>query len=286
MGLAVGDYDNDSDLDFYFSNMGNPMALLQNQGDGTFVDLAEAAGVDIGIGTSVVGWGTCFLDYDNDGWLDLYLAMTKFVLFVPDYEPKGLTFSYPNALYHNNGDGTFTDVGPASLAGYAQPSMGVACADYDNDGRVDFVVGNWGKGYQLFHNEGLAGAGNHWLTVRLVGSGPVNRDAVGARVYVTTSNGRTQMQEVKCGSSLGAGNDTALHFGLGAATVEEVTVVWPDGLTRNFKNVPADQIWRLEYPAGVSDLTWRTLIAVVVIAGLLIFIGSLAVRRRSSKDRM
>ena len=284
MGLAVGDYDNDSDLDFFFSNMGNSMALLQNQGDSTFVDQAEAAGVDLRSGTNIAGWGTCFLDYDNDGWLDLYLATTKFVQLDPLYVNKGLTFIYPNVLFQNNGNGSFTDVGSTSWREVARPSMGVACADYDNDGWLDFVVGNWNRGYRLYHNEGLTGAGNHWLTVRLVGAGPVNRDAVGARVYVATNDGRTQMQEVKSGSSLGAGNDTALHFGLGAATAEELTVVWPNGLTRSLSNVPADQIWRVGYPAEVSGLPLVPTIATMLLALLLIFGGSLAVQRYRSKD--
>lgn len=73
--------------------------------------------------------------------------------------------------------------------------------------------------------------------MRLVGSGPVNRDAIGTRVYVTANTGLTQMQEIKSGSSIGAGNDTALHFGLGEVTVEQVKIIWPDGLTRVYENV-------------------------------------------------
>ena len=259
MGLAVGDHDNDGDLDFYFSNMVEPMVLLQNTGDGAFEDIADVAGVGARAGRSyiswpqppgsTVGWGTVFFDYNNDGWLDLYLATTKVWVIRDGLEayPQGMHFSYPNRLFRNNGDGTFTDVSLISWAKNPQPSMGVAYADYDNDGWVDIVVGNWNVGYSLLRNEGAIGEGNHWLTVRLVGGGPVNRDAIGARVYVTTGDGRTQLQEVKAGSSLGAGNDTALHFGLGETTIEKATIVWPDGQTHTYQDVSYDQIWRVEY---------------------------------------
>ena len=88
------------------------------------------------------------------------------------------------------------------------------------------MVGNFDVGFMLYRNAGLAGAGNHWLTVRLEGRPPVNRDAIGARVFVTPGDGRPRMQEVRSGSSPGAGNDTALHFGLGGASIASVRVVW------------------------------------------------------------
>ncbi|MCS6863400.1 MAG: VCBS repeat-containing protein, partial [Abditibacteriales bacterium] len=97
MGLAVGDYDNDGDLDYYYSNAG-PMELLQNQGDGTFREMAEAAGVQAANG---IGWGAVFFDYDNDGWRDLYLAIADTT------DHKGIA---ANRLFRNNRDGTFTTV--------------------------------------------------------------------------------------------------------------------------------------------------------------------------------
>lgn len=269
MGLAVGDYDNDSDLDFYFSDMNNPMRLLQNQGDGTFVNVAKETGVAVGP-SAVVGWGTAFFDYDNDGWLDLYLATTKIIQREIYMKPEGMHFDFPNALFHNNGDGTFTDIIDTGWADVQRPTKGIAFADYDNDGWIDFMVGDWNQGYRLYRNQGGDRADDHWLTVSLKGSGPVNRDAVGARVYVTTSDGYTQMQEVKIGSSLGAGNDTRLHFGLGKAAINDVRVVWPDGVARIFQNVSADQIWQLNY---TDEEGWRpggTTAALVGLAVILI----------------
>ncbi|MCP5096989.1 MAG: CRTAC1 family protein, partial [Chloroflexi bacterium] len=214
MGLATGDYDNDGDFDFYFSNAG-PMTLLQNQGDG-FENMAVDAGVEF---SKSVGWGSVFFDYNNDGWSDLYLA-------VMDGVSGGTTI---NALFENNGDGTFTDLAEASGAGNSGHSIGVAYADYDMDGWVDLVVGNYDEGYTLYRNQGARLSSNNWLTFKLVGSGAVNRDAAGARVTVVDSNGRSQMQEVRIGSSLGSGDSLELHFGFGDAIPESVIIRWPDG---------------------------------------------------------
>ena len=214
MGLAVGDYDNDLDLDFYFSDMVNGMVLLQNQGDGTFDDVAEEAGVMVGP-SSAVGWGTIFFDYNNDTWLDLILTATEFIQFDIESGPEGMMFEYRDFLFKNRGDGSFADVTPQDWLEDLKPSMGLAYADYDRDGFLDFVLGNWNDGYVLYRNTGAEGKANNWINIRLVGSGGINRDAIGARVYITADDGRVLLQEVKCGSSLGAGNDTALHFRLG-----------------------------------------------------------------------
>jgi hypothetical protein len=253
MGLAVGDYNNDQSIDFYVSNMMSPMLLMKNAGDGTFDDITQAAGVGINPPGTAVGWGTAFFDYDNDGWLDLYLAATGMPKLSGSFyggsqpDMEDFRHPYPDALFKNNADGTFGNVSAASWVGNDRPSMGFAYADYDNDGWVDFVQGNWNEGYRLYRNQGVAGRGNHWLTVRLTGGGPINRDAVGARVYLTTSDGRTQMQEVRIGSSLGAGNDTALHFGLGPARIARLRIVWPNGTEETFEDVPSDRIWRVGY---------------------------------------
>ncbi len=236
MGLAVLDYDNDGRFDFYFSNAG-PMTLLRNQEDGTFVNVAPQAGVDLPTG---IGWGAVALDYDNDGWQDLYLAVMTTV------DGKGIA---ANPLWRNNGDGTFALIDSHSGAGAVGPSMGVATADYDQDGWVDLLVGDAMLGYQLLRNQGASLFPNHhWLTLQLVGGGPVNRDAVGTRVEIRTDDGRFQTQEVRNGVSLGAGSELALHFGLGQARAADVTVRWPNGRTQQFANVPANQRVLLPYP--------------------------------------
>ena len=126
-----------------------------------------------------------------------------------------------------------------------KPSLGTAYADYDNDGFIDFIVGNFNIGYALHHNTGHIGANNNWLTIRLEGRSPINRDAIGARVYVTTTDGTTRMQEVKSGSSFGAGNDTALHFGLDNNTNPTVAIIWPDGTQETFTNIATNRTWNI-----------------------------------------
>lgn len=249
MGIAAADYDNDADIDFYFSNMLNSFSLLENEGQ-VFKDRAEVAGVHFGW-TDTVGWGTGFFDYNNDGWKDIYLATTGFVqedLYLP---PEGMHFPHPNYLFRNNQDGTFTDI----WQGEERPSMGFAYADYDNDGRVDFVVSNWNEAYQLFHNE--SDASQNWLTIELIGGGTINRDAVGSKVLVTTIDGLQQLQVVTSGGSLGAGNDMRLHFGLGQSSIETVKVIWSNGDTVAYNDVAVNQLRQITYGDQAASRSGR-----------------------------
>ncbi len=245
MGLAANDFDNDGDLDMYFSNMVRPMTLLTNFGDGTFTNAETTAGVGVHE-NGVTGWGALFLDYDNDGWHDLFLAATT--VKARALEPGALMdmlFARRNYLYRNQGDSTFHDVTPQTWQERPRPSMGAAYADYNNDGWIDFIVTEWNEGFTLYRNQGLEGSEHHWLIVRLTGGQGVNQNAIGARVVVQTESGLTQMQEVQSGSSLGAGNDLALHFGLGLETQARVTIYWPDGIQVTYAAVASDQIWAI-----------------------------------------
>ena len=242
MGLAVGDYDNDLDTDFYFTEMVYPMFLLDNQGDGTFLDRALEAGVAVNLQADhAVGWGAAFLDHDNDGWLDLYMAASgqsrddiDFTMTMHD--------PWPNPFFVNNRDGSFREL---ALGGEARATMGIARADYDNDGRVDIVLGNWNEGYQLWRN--TTQTDNAWLGLLLRGGGTVNRDAIGARVIVTTADGLARLGEVRSGSGLGAGDDIRLHFGLGDASQAEVRILWPDGSEQVYEHVAAGLLHELAW---------------------------------------
>lgn len=234
MGLAVSDMDNNGFQDFYYSNVG-PMELLQNQGDGTFAEIAKSAGVQIPNG---IGWGAVFLDYDNDGWRDLYVAIAD----TTDHKDIGA-----NKLFRNNSDGTFTSIACHNESTDVRMSIGVAYADYDQDGWVDLVVGNLDEGYRLYKNQQGQRSDNHWLSIKLEGAGPVNRDAVGARIYVTTKDG-TQMQEVINGSSVMAGNALELNFGLGGERSADLRIRWSNGTEQVIQNVGADQRYKLRYP--------------------------------------
>jgi hypothetical protein len=236
MGIAVGDYDEDGDLDLFTSDIGRANLLRNDLDHGVprFTEVADAAGV----AHPSANWGAVFFDYDLDGWLDLYLA-------TQNAEPPELT----NRLYRNRGDGTFEDVSADCGCADHAFTTGVAAADYDADGDVDLVVGNYGEGYRVYRNElDPIALGRHFLVVELQGAGPVHRDALGARVTVTTRDGRRRTAERRSGSSLGAGDMLPLHFGLGTATVQAVEIRWPDGVVTHHRDVPTDAIWQAAHP--------------------------------------
>lgn len=261
MGLAAGDYDNDGDMDYYYSNVG-PMELLQNQGDGTFKNVAKEAGVNFPRG---IGWGAVFLDYDNDGWRDLYLAVAD----TTDHKDIGA-----NQLFRNNADGTFTPAACRNEAADVRMSISAAYADYNHDGWVDLLVGNLDEGYRLYKNQQGQTSANHWLAIQLIGAGPVNRDAVGARVYVT-AGGVTQMQEVILGSSVMAGNDLAQYFGLGKERSAQVRIRWSDGTEQVIPNVRADRRYKIQYGETALQPLPTTPVAKIGKPSLLAYLRTL-----------
>jgi hypothetical protein len=230
MGLGVGDYNRDGNLDMYFSHYG-PAVLLSNNGDGTFSQIQNITGVSHGASGVIpmVNWGCEFADFDNDGWEDLYICAGW--LDIPPYQQ-------PNALYKNNGDGTFTDIGP--ISGTADPNRGrsAAMGDLDNDGFVDIYLGNYDGPSVYFHNLGNQ---NHWLTVEARGT-ISNRSGIGARVTIFTPDGVRQIREIRSGSSLGAGSEVVAHFGLGNQTqINRLEIRWPSGQMQPLENIRADQ---------------------------------------------
>ncbi len=231
MGTAVGDYDQDGDLDVFSSDI-HHTNLLRNDLDQGLPGFTEVA-AEVAVDHASINWGAAWVDVDLDGWLDLYLA-------TQNPQPIELT----NRLFRNLG-GTFEDISPD--CGCADPGFttGVAAADYDGDGAVDLLIGNYGDGYRLLHNEQGLRRGHHWLMVELVGAPPINRDAIGAKVSVYTDDGRIRVAERRSGSSLGAGDMLPLHFGLGQAAVQEVRVRWPDGTHSRHLDVPTDATWQV-----------------------------------------
>jgi len=241
MGIAIGDYDGDLDLDYYITNIGRNV-LLQNQGDKTFLDVTNEAGVqDSSISDGMaVGWGTGFMDYDNDGDLDLYIANGYIRSVREIYNP----FENDNALYRNNGDGTFTDVRNAMNFNDPSAFRGAAYGDLNMDGMLDIVAIPTNKPFSpvipglreeaaIFYN--ITENENNWLQVDLVGDSS-NASAYGALVYLYEKAGRIQLRESDGGSSHGSSNTSIMHFGLGrGGEADSMVIIWPLGLIQTIR---------------------------------------------------
>jgi hypothetical protein len=244
MGVAMADYDHDGLFDYYKTHFSDDYnTLYRNTGQGVFRDVSYSAGIAFP-SWRLLGWGTAFFDFDNDGWEDLFVANGHVYPQVDQY-PIDITFAQPKLVFRNLGNGKFDDVSSALGRALVEPwsSRGAAFADFDNDGDVDVAVNNMGGQPSLFRNEGGNQIGN-WLLVGLQGV-QTNRSAIGARVIVETEGGK-QMQEVQGGSSYQACNDFRLHFGLGSQSgVKSINVRWPSGQTQSFKQAAANHRYSL-----------------------------------------
>jgi hypothetical protein len=250
MGVDMGDFDRDGKLDFAITDYADqPKGLYLNRGELGFTDITYSAKIAQN-SLPYVSWGTGFADFDNDGLPDLLIASGH---VYPDVDtiPNGVRYREPILLYRNKGDRTFDEIsGAAGLNdGPVQSRRGVAFGDINNDGNVDMVVFNVGAPPSLFLND--TKNSNHRVLFKLSGT-KSNRGAVGARVTVTSAS-RSQMEEVKAGSSYLSTNDPRLHFGLaGDSVMEKVEIRWPNGSVEVVKNVPADAIYTIVEGRGIT----------------------------------
>ncbi len=229
MGVDAGDFDGDGDDDLFVTNLGGETnTIYVNRGGGLFDDLTESSGLGPP-SLPFTGFGTSFFDYDNDGWLDLFVANGA-VYAIEALARAGDPYPYSetNLLFRNTGDGSFADV--TAQAGEAFQVRAVArCAafgDVENDGDVDVLVGSSNGPARLLLNQ--VGQSRPWIGLRLVGS--AGRDMLGARVEVVTSSGAHRWRRAHTDGSYLSANDPRVIVGLGSdAGVERVRVIWPGG---------------------------------------------------------
>lgn len=244
MGIALGDYTRTGRQSIAISHFSEDYAVLyRNDGALSFTDVAHAAKIASAT-LPYVGWGDAFLDTNNRGLLDL-IVVNGHVYPQVDNAKLGTTYREPKLLFWNNGDGTFRDI--SNLAGAAlripQVSRGLAVGDLFNNGRLDVVIENLTGGPMIL--EAKSDPKNHWVSFQLEGA-KSNRLALNAKVFLRT-DGVQQMREVLSGGSYLSQSDLRLHFGLGAAAhMDEVKVLWPDGTSQSFHDLPADHFYRLK----------------------------------------
>jgi hypothetical protein len=257
MGVAVGDYDNDGRDDLHVTNFADDYNVLyRNHDGGSFSDVSYPAGV-AQPSIPFLGWGTGFLDYDNDGWLDL-VVVNGHVYPAADRLPWNTSYAQRALLFRNLAGRRFVEVGGAAGPALTSPRVarGSATGDLDDDGDVDLVVSTLDGPPLVAINEGGAGAG-HWLTLTLIGD-PAQRcppDAIGSTVYVT-AGGVRRRGEVASGRGQVSQSDLRVHVGLGRETaVAALEVRWANGPTTRYAIPKVDAAYTIDQQTGAVTAT-------------------------------
>jgi hypothetical protein len=251
MGIAVGDYNRDGRVDFYVSNFSDDYSVLfKNEGGGILSDVTYQAGL-VEPTIPFLKWGTGFLDFDNDGLLDIFVA-NGHVFPIIDKQNWGTTWAQRPQLFRNLDGTKFQEVPPAAGSGLADviPARGAAFGDLFNDGHIDVVINNLDSTPTLLRN--VVKNGNHWVGFHLIGGPKSPRDAIGAKVFVTAAGFR-QRAEVFSGGSYGSNSDPRVHFGLGTASkVDKVEIQWPSGTKQEMSLPQVDKMFTVDEAKGLS----------------------------------
>jgi hypothetical protein len=245
MGVTLGDYDHDGLLDLFITNFDDDYnTLYHNDGRGAFADVSYKAKV-AAVSLPLVGWGTKFFDYDNDGWVDLFVVNGHVY-------PQLASYRQRNLVHKNNRDGTFTEVG-LQLGGSLEEKgvgRGAAFGDIDNDGDVDIVINNLDGAPQVLRNDG--GNTNNSVLIKTIGV-KSNRDGIGARVKVVSGD-LTQVEDVLSGGSYISQNDLRLHFGLEKRTkIDLIEIRWPSGTVDKVNHLSANKILTFKEGQGLIE---------------------------------
>jgi enediyne biosynthesis protein E4 len=252
MGLGIGDYQNSGRLDLYITNFSDDYnTLYKDEGDGNFTDVSFDAAIAEPT-VPFLGWGTAFLDYDNDGWKDIVVANGHVYRRI-DALGWGTTWAQRPLLFRNVEGKRFDPVAAAPHSGLGQvvAGRGLAVGDLFNDGKTAAVINAIDSAPVLLRNE-LKNA-EHWVTLRLIGGPKSPKDAIGACVKLV-AGGKTQREDVISGGSFLSSNDLRLHFGLGnAKQIEKVEIRWPSGAVESVNIAKVDQVVYIEEGKGVVD---------------------------------
>jgi hypothetical protein len=251
MGTDAADTTGNGRLDLIVAHLDMQLArVYQNLGDQTFEDAtlrSKLAYATYHIST----FGARFMDYDNDGARDLFLANGHVLDNIERYHAD-THYAEPKLMFRNNGHGVFENVSDRLGPDFQLPrvSRGAAIGDFDNDGDLDILVNNCGQPPQLLRNDG--GNANHWLQILLIGT-KSNRDGVGARLKVTAGD-LVLYDQRKGGMSYQSAQDPRLHFGLGGhAKVDAIEIVWPSGTVTKLSDVKSDQIIAIKEGVGIVE---------------------------------
>ena len=249
MGVDAADVRGNGESDIIVTHLDMQLArLYENGGDGTFDDATFRSKISYAT-FHTSGFGARFMDYDNDGARDLFIAnghvLDNVTLFHAETQ-----YAEPKMMFRNNSHGIFENVSAQLGPDFTAPrvSRGAAICDYDNDGDLDILVNNNGQAPQLLRNDG--GNANHWLEILLIGT-KSNRDGVGARVKLKAGS-FISCDERKGGMSYQSAQDPRLHFGLGGnVRVDSLEITWPSGIVTRLSNIAADQIIAVQEGTGI-----------------------------------
>jgi len=257
MGIAVGDYLNNGKLDIADSDFSDDYDVVYRNDDPlSYTDVSYASGIASAT-IPFLGWGDGFIDFDNDGWKDLFLA-NGHVYPEVDKHDWGTSFAQRPLLFRNLRNGKFSLM-PAVKGGglaLALKARGAAFGDLFNDGRVDVVINNLDGSPTLLRN--VDPGHSHWVEFRLIGGKGEPQDATGASVFLT-AGGITQREDVLSGGSFASSNDPRVHFGLGQATrIDKLELSWPGGRKEKVEIPAPDCIYTIEQGRGVvGRMCWR-----------------------------
>ena len=249
MGVDFGDYDNDGWLDITKTNFSfDYNNLYHNDHNGMFTERSRAAGIAPAT-MSFVKWGTRFVDYDNDGWKDIFVVDGHVYPHLIIKQVGGERYFQPRLLFRNLGNGTFANVSGSSGPGVLQEraSRGAAFGDLDNDGDIDVVIANLDDVPSVLRNDG--GNMKNWLVIELRGT-RTNKFGLGSRVRIT-AGGLEQIADATTASSVFSANDPRMHFGLGSSTQADVEVHWLGGKVQTVAAVPANRIVAIDEDLGL-----------------------------------